>query len=166
MSISSTEVSWRRTAERWWKAAVTREFGEQGGGLLGGAALLDLEGVRALLVEAQRVDAVHDELAGEVLAQRLQGLGVALPRHRDDDDVAAAGAFGVVGALDAEAQFPRGGLGAVGGPGADDHLLARPGEPVGEAAALVAGAAEDADNEAGDVGEVPGVLGRRLLGAV
>ena len=85
--------------------------GQQGGGLLGGAALVRLEGVRALLVEAERVDAVDDELAGERLAQRLQGLGVALPRHGHDHDVAAAGALGVVGALDAEPELVGGGPG-------------------------------------------------------
>ena len=63
------------------------------------------QGVGALLVEAERVDAVDDELAGEFLAQRLQGLAVAVPRHGDDHDVAAARALGVVGALDAGAEL-------------------------------------------------------------
>ena len=48
-------------------------------------------------------------------------------------------------------------LGALGGAGADDHLLAGPGQPVGQAAALVAGAAQDADDQAGHVRQLPGV---------
>src|SRR5690606_20336567 len=139
--------------------------GEQCGGLLGGAALLRLQRVGALLVEAERVDAVDDQLSGEFLAERLERLAVAVPGHGDDHDVAAAGRLGVVGALDAVPELLGGGAGALGGPGADDHLLAGLGEAEGEALALRPGAAEHADDEPGDVGQVPGVLGGGLRGA-
>ena len=75
-------------------------FRQQGGGLLGGAALLGLQGVRALLVETERVDAVDDELASQFLGEGLQGLAVPVPRHRHDDDIAAPRALRVVRALD------------------------------------------------------------------
>src|SRR5262249_29658126 len=82
------------------------------------AALRHGQRVGALLVEAERVDAVNHELAGRVRAQRLQDLGGAVPRHGGDHDAAAPG--------------------AVGGAGPEDHPLARPGQPVREAAPLVA----------------------------
>ncbi|MEY9488969.1 hypothetical protein RKD26_004763 [Streptomyces calvus] len=164
MSISSISGSCSRTADRWWKAAVTRESGSSAAALLGGAALLRLERVGALLVEAERVDAVDDELAGQFRAQGLQGRAVAVPGHGDDDDVAAPGRLGVVGALDAVPEFLRGGPCAFGRAGADDHLLAGLGEPVREALALRSGAAEHADDQPGDVGQVPGVLGGGLRG--
>ena len=52
--------------------------GQDLGGLLGGAALLDLEREGALLVEAERVDAVDDDLSGQLGPQGLQG-GLCVP---------------------------------------------------------------------------------------
>ena len=69
--------------------------GEDRGGLLGGGALLDLEGERPLLVEAERVDAVDDDLARELGGQRPQQLGVAVPRHHDEYDVRGRCGLGV-----------------------------------------------------------------------
>ena len=79
-------------------------------GLLGGRAVGDREGVRALLVEAERVDAVDDDLAGELSGQRRQQVGVTLVRHGDDDQV-RRGRLVVAAAGDAVDADGLGGLG-------------------------------------------------------
>ena len=63
--------------------------------LLSRRSLLDDQGVGALLVEAQRIDAVHDDSAGQVSAQRLQQLTMAIPGNSGNDDVAAPRTLGV-----------------------------------------------------------------------
>jgi hypothetical protein len=133
--------------------------GQQRGGLLGGAALRHLQRVRALLVEAERVHAVDHDPAGQRRGEVREQVGVAGPRNGDDDHVGVAG-VGVVAAgqhpVDGARQGGQlgGGLGApVGGAGADAHPLAGAGQPVGQAPPLVAGAAEDADGQPGNVGQ-------------
>ncbi len=120
-------------------------------GLLGGAALGDGQRERALLVEAERVHAVDDDLPGELVAQRRQQVAVAVPRDRDQHDVRVGGAVGVVRAPhvatgDVDDLLGRQ-LGSLGAAGADDHLEARLGPADREALALGSGAAQDADGE-------------------
>jgi hypothetical protein len=94
----STCSSSSSTALTWWKAPTDPAVREQRCGLLGGAALLDRQGVGTLLVEAERVDAVDDELAGQLTGQLLQQRAVAVPGDRHDHDVTGPGGRGVVGA--------------------------------------------------------------------
>ena len=127
-------------------------LGQQLLGLLGGAALLDGQGVGPLLVEADRVDAVDEDLALEGLGEALERLGVRLPRDRGEHDVGLGGAGGVVGAADVVdagglAVLARRVLGALGGPGADDHADPGGRPAQGQALALVAGAAEHSDGQ-------------------
>ena len=70
---------------------------QQGLRLLGGAAL-DVQHERAMLVEAERVDAVDDDLAGELVDQGGQRLLVGVERHGQQDDVGLGRAGRVVGA--------------------------------------------------------------------
>ena len=121
--------------------------GQQRGGLLGRTPLGDRQRVGAALVEAERVDAVHDDLARQLIGQRGQQVTVALPRHRGDYHAGAAGGVGVGQAQDAVPDLPRGGGGALGASGPDDHLVPGQRESAGQAASLVPGAAEDADDE-------------------
>ena len=121
--------------------------GQQRGGLLGRTPLGDRQRVGAALVEAERVHAVHDDLARQLIGQRGQQVTVALPRHRGDYHAGAAGGVGVGQALDAVPDLPRGGGGAFGASGPDDHLVPGQRESAGQAASLVPGAAEDADDE-------------------
>ena len=125
---------------------------------------VDRQRERSLLVEAERVDAVDDDLAGERLAQGLEQRGVAVPRDRDDDDVGGARAVLVREAFDAEADLRRDGRRTCGIARADDDRLARHREATGESAALLPRSAEDADPEAGHVGKLAGVGGCRGLG--
>ena len=121
--------------------------GQQRGGLLGRTPLGDRQRVGAALVEAERVHAVHDDLARQLIGQRGQQVTVALPRHRGDYHAGAAGGVGVGQALDAVPDLSRGGGGAFGASGPDDHLVPGQRESAGQAASLVPGAAEDADDE-------------------
>ncbi len=129
---------------------------QQGGCLLGGAALLRDEREGALLVEAERVDAVHHDLAGQLLAEGGEGGGVPVPGHRHDDDVALTGGGGVVRAAHPEADRVRRGLRAGRVARTDDHLLAGLGQPQGQPPPLVAGAAEDTDHQLRDVRQLMG----------
>ena len=74
-----------------------------------------------LLVEAERVDAVDDDLAGELGGQRPEQVGMALVGHGDDHQV-GLGRRRVVRAADLADVGVRGGdvLGPFGGPAADD----------------------------------------------
>ena len=157
MSTVGTVASSSRTALRWWNAPTTRDSGQQRGGLLGGGALVDVQGEGALLVEAERVDAVDDDLAGEGVGERRQQLRVALPGHGDDHDVGVAGAAAVVSPGHAVADVRRDGRrpGGVTRPHLDS--LSDHGQAQGQPAPLVACPAEDADGEGRDVGEVAGV---------
>src|SRR5699024_8218563 len=121
--------------------------------LLCGTAFLDLQGERATLVETQRVDAVHDDLAGERFDELLQQLPMPLPRHGHDDDVTFTGGRGVV----QSAHIDRGGFGRhqfLGGRGrtlgaarADMDGVSRQGQAAGQAATLITRTTEDGDGQ-------------------
>src|SRR6185437_5680666 len=121
--------------------------GQQVGGLLGRTPLGDRQRVGAALVEAERVHAVHDDLSRQLTGQGGQQVTVALPRHRGDYHAGAAGGVGVGQALDTVPDLLRGGGGAFGASGSDDHLVPGQRESAGQAASLVPGTAEDADDE-------------------
>ena len=77
---------------------------------------------------------------------------MAVPGHRDDDDVARRGGALVVRPVTcppvASARSAAISLGALGAAAADHHRQAGRGEPAGEAPALRSGAAEDGDGRA------------------
>ena len=128
--------------------------GEDRGGLLRRTSIRYDEGERTLLVEAERVDAVDDDFPGERLGEPLEQCAVSLIRNRDDDDVGRRGHLGIGRPAHRQvallAELVRRGLSPAGVPGADDDAVAGEREPPGEAAALVAGAAEDPDGKSGD----------------
>ena len=113
------------------------------------------ERVGALLVEAQRVHAVDDDLARELRGEGGEQLAVPVPRHRHDHDVAGLGRARVVGAGDAApgggGQLGRGVAGALGAAAADHHGEAGGGEPPGQPAALGSRAPEYGDGPACEV---------------
>ena len=127
--------------------------GQQRGRLLGRRALLDLEDEGAPLVEAERVHAVDDDLAGQRGGEALEQVAVPVPRHRDDDDVARGGGALVVRAGDVAAgrlgQRLAVSLGALGAAAADHDGQPGRGEPARQAAALRSGATEDGDSRGG-----------------
>ena len=144
-------AAWDRTAaprQTWWNAPNHPAVREQGGGLLGGAAFGDGQRVGAVVVEAERVHAVHHDLAGQFGGQGGQQLAVALVGHRGDDQAGLTGRRPVGHALDTVPELAGRMCGPFGAAGADDHRVAGPGEPEGQAAALIPGAAEDADDQA------------------
>jgi len=61
--------------------------GQQTGSLLRGATGGDIEAVRTVRVESQGVDAIHDDLVGELLGEIPQRGFVCGPRYGDDDHV-------------------------------------------------------------------------------
>ena len=128
--------------KRCYDGAVRQDHG----GLLGGTALRHGQLIRALLVEAHRVDAVHDDLAGQLGGQRLQQLLMAVVRHRDDDDLACRGGSGVVRPRDGQPGVGHrlGGLVCSGGVTRSEYAWdAGGGKPAGQAAPLRAGSTED-----------------------
>ena len=153
VSISSTSGSSRTTAETWWKAAVTRRPAAAAAACWAALPSSTRQRVGALLVEAERVDAVDDDLAGELVAQRLQRRARGRPtaRRRSRRRSRAHAALSAPRAtpspeLSAAACWARSALREP-----MITLLAGEREPVGQALALVAGAAEDADGQAADV---------------
>src|SRR4051794_22598284 len=84
--------------------------GQQGGGLLSAAALLDVEDVCPQLVEPHRDHAVDDDLPGQRRGELGQRGGVAGERDGDDHQVRRARDVHVGTALDRD-------LGPVGGGG-------------------------------------------------
>jgi hypothetical protein len=127
--------------------------GQHRGRLLGGAALGDRQRVGATLVETERVHAVDNDLAAEGVRERGEQFLMPVPGHRDDYHIRLAGRVGVGHAADppARAKGPGRGHGPLGAARSDDHWVARGGEPVRQATALVPGPAQDTDHEIGDI---------------
>jgi len=113
------------------------------GGLLGRAALRDGQRVGAVAVEAQRVHAVHHDLADQFRGEHRQQVTVAFIGDRGDDQARLAGGVGVGQAAHAVPDLPGDGGRPVVVAGADNHRVPGHREPAGQAASLLPGTAED-----------------------
>ncbi len=78
--------------ERADHAGVRRETS----GFFGRAAVGSLQPVRPAFVEAERIYAADQNLSRKRIGERLDELGMAFVRYRDDDELSADGGF-VVG---------------------------------------------------------------------
>ncbi len=106
-----------------------------------------------MLVEAHRVHAVDDNLAGELGGERCDQRAVTLPWHRHDHDVGLARGRGVLQSPDARPRAEASGRGGrtIRAAGSDENGVARHREPPREPAALGTRPAEDADDKIGHV---------------
>ena len=116
-----------------WKPATTRASGAVVGGDLREGELPG-RGARLAVVEDDRRGNADDDAAGQGVAQVARHVGDAAGRHRKEDDGRAAAGLLVRDEL------------VAGRPRADDHLLADPAEPLGQALAEVPAAADDSDH--------------------
>jgi hypothetical protein len=141
------------------EGADDQAVGQQGGGLLAGAALGHGQHVGPQRVPPGRHDAVHHDLAGQRCRQLGEQVRVAAVRDGHHGDVRRARDVGVGAALDRDlhatgrGRGPAGELvghlgGAVGVPGPDQHPLPRCRQPDRQSATQRTGAAEDPDHEA------------------
>ena len=152
------------------KSADDLALGENRCGLLGSGSLVDLQRERALLIEAQGINAVNDNLADQRGTERPQEVTVAIPRNRDDDDVSTCSALLIARTIDgaftsdAHTKFIRSSL--------RTRCVARSkGDPMPghrqtsrKATSLLTGATEHTDLQTGHIREVTGVGCLRIGG--
>ena len=113
--------------------------------LLRGGSFVDGQRKRPLLVEAQRVHAIHNDLACEIGSEGFEELSVAIPRHRHDDDVAKPRCVLVAATSNIRADLRCDRLRTIRCSRTDHHRLPSPRETLRKAASLFTCATENAD---------------------
>ena len=144
-SIRSTSGSASSGALTWWNAAQTRESGSSAAACCAALPSATGSAYGPCLSKPSGLTQSTTILPASGPAQRGDGGRVPVPRHRDDHHVAAPGHLVVVGAgrrrprpaCRAARRSPAAASrGPLGGAGPDQHPLAGPGEPVGQAPPL------------------------------
>ena len=115
-------------------------------GLLSRRAFRHGQSEGTLLVEAERIHAINDDLACECTTEALQERTVAVPGHRHDDDVARSSAV-LIGHAAHRTRECRSRLGRTPGvTRTQDNLAAGHGESASKASTLLARATEHCAN--------------------
>ena len=123
--------------------------------------LLDTQRKRALLVEAERIHTVDDDLAVEDPRQCHQQLAVTLIGHCHDDDVGGGRASRVGLARDPVPELCSRSGGSIRGSRSDHDLLAGDCEAQCKTTTLLPCATENSNDETRHIGEVMGRTGDR-----
>ncbi len=120
--------------------------------LLGCRALRHRERIGALLVKAQRIDAINDDLADQLPLDSDKSLAVPIPGNSDDHNVTHCGTVGIGCAGHTQSELGRNSLGTRRVPRPQDDGLTCGRETQGQPAPLLPCPTEDPNYELGDIG--------------